>query len=291
MIRRAVLCLVLASASACATREPAGPAPSADPVSRMQAMSGGFERLAWDVITEEDSGGTAMDAGYKVQGRFVRGEGIRIKATAMGSAHGMGHGAPPGPNLYQLLIGPDRVAVALSVLSFESGRNTASFPHLLLRSVGGDADHATVDPRLLPGDDPILFRFNEPLIGYQLSPAILFGHEPGVAPAGTVTVNGITCIVLASRFTADDGARGGPAGWYPYARVEKKFFLEESTGFLAALEIEAETDKGIQRTRYDVVERQEFRGLKLPRLVKVAGAGPAGIRRAVHRIDLDPGDT
>jgi hypothetical protein len=291
MKSRAVPVLALAFALSCAAPERPAPAPSNDPVARLQAMAQGLDRLAWDVITEEEAGGTAMDAGYKVQGRFVRGEGVRIKATAMGAAHGMGRGAPPGPNLHQLMFTPDRVAVGLSVLTFESGQNTQSFPHLLLRSVRGDPDHAAVDPRLLPGNDPILHQYDEPLISYQLSPAILFGHEPDLAPVGTETVNRAACLVLRSRYTADAAARAGPAGWYPHDSVEKKFFIEESSGLLAALEITVTTGAKARRTRYEVISRQEYQGLMLPRHVTVAGDTPDGPRRARHRIDLDIGDT
>jgi len=256
----------------------------------MEDMTREIPRLAWDVLTEE-SGGTAMDAGYKVQGRFVRGEGIRIKATAMGSAHGMGHGSPPGPNLHQLIITPDRVSVALSVLSFESGRNTECFPHLLFRASKGEPDHEAVEPRLLPGNDPILLRFHEPLIAYQLAPRILLGHEPGLEPAGTETVRGATCLVFRSRYRTDPAARRGPAGWYPVLGVEKRIYIASETRLLAALETTVRYETGSRRIRQEVVKRQVFRGLALPRFVEIHEEGPDGSHHALHRVDLDPGDT
>lgn len=286
---RPLLCL-LALLPSCAAPEPAPASTSPDLIGRMEDMTRDIPRLAWDVLTEE-SGGTAMDAGYKVQGRFVRGEGVRIKATAMGSAHGMGHGSPPGPNLHQLILTRDRVAVALSVLSFESGRNTECFPHLLFRAAKGEPDHEAVEPRLLPGNDPIMLRFHEPLVAYQLAPRIVLGHEPGLAPVGTEKVRGADCLVFRSSYATDAAARRGPAGWYPVLGVEKRIFIDARTNLLAALETTVTFESGSRRMRHEVVKRQPFRGVDLPRFVEIREEGPHGIHLALHRVDLDPGDT
>ncbi|HZN60872.1 MAG TPA: hypothetical protein VFC90_00575 [Planctomycetota bacterium] len=295
-MRRSLLLLVLLPLPSCASAGPSAPTSPSDSaptglLPRMEAMTKGIPRLAWDVLTEGESGSTAMDAGYKVQGRFVRDEGIRIKATAMGSAHGMSHGAPPGPNLHQLLYMPDRVAVALSVLTFESGRNTRCLPHLLFRARRGDPDHAAVDPRLLPGNDPILLRYHDPLTAYQLAPAILFGHEPGLEEAGTATVRGAACVILRSRHVADAGTRRGPEGWYPARSVEKRFYIEAASGLIAALEIEITGASSRVRMRHEVASRQTFGGLDLPRFVEIHETGPEGSKQSRQRVDLDPGDT
>jgi hypothetical protein len=282
--------LLLLLIPSCASRESA-PDPGPEPLpQRLEAMTREIPRLAWDVLTEGESGSTAMDAGYKVQGRFVRGEGIRVKATAMGSAHGMSHGAPPGPNLHQLMYSPDRVAVALTVLTFESGRNTLCFPHLLFRATRGEPDHAAVEPRLLPGNDPILLRYHDPIIAYQLSPAIMLGHEPGLEPAGKERVRGVDCDVLRSRTVADAGARRGPAGWYPAHEVEKRISIESRTGLVAALDVRV-TGPSPLRMRHEVAQRQEFGGVALPRFVEIQEWGPEGEKRSRQRVDLDPGDT
>lgn len=292
-MRRTALPLFIFLLPSCASVGPApAPVPSSDGLlPRLESMTREIPRLAWDVLTEGEAGATAMDAGYKVQGRFVRGEGVRVKATAMGSAHGMSHGAPPGPNLHQLLYMPDRVAVALSVLTFESGRNTRCFPHLLFRSRRGDPDHAAVDPRLLPGNDPILLRYHDPLIAYQLAPAILFGHEPGLEEVGTAKVRDASCVVLRSRHVADKGARRGPEGWYPVRSVEKRFYIEAKSGLIAAMEIEIAGPSSTIRMRHEVTARQSFRGLDLPRFVEIHEDGPEGPKRSRQRVDLDPGDT
>lgn len=238
-------------------------------IQRMAALVQEIDQYDWEVINDWNTGETAMDKGYKIVGRYVRGRGLRTKAIGMGRAHGMWHGAPSGPNLHQLIFTPQHVSASFSVLSMEAGLNTESLPHILVRAQNGDPDHRAIDPRLLPGTDPILYRWDEPLMAYQLAPELMLGHEPNLVLEGIVSFGLRPCWLLESRRVSDAAVLGGPAGWYIARAVVKRFYIEIRTGLLAGMEWIITLDADTVMLTAEVSGRQEYRNVSLPSHVKV----------------------
>lgn len=287
-MRRLAAALLLAVSCAGPAPDPAPPAPDPDLISRMEAAARGVDRFAWDVIPEWDSGETAMDLGWKIQGRFRRGEGIRLKGTVMGAAHGMGHGVRPGANLHQIFMRPGRTAVSFSTLHFEAGHERPAPPHLLFRAERGEPDFDAVDPWLLGGPDPGLARYDEPLVALQVAPRLLFDREPGLREDGTVEFHGVRCRVLRSRRT---GGGGGPSGWYPPREVVRRFYIEEETALLAGLDVDATLDEGRRTIRSRVVRRlRTAAGLLIPAEVRVTDVRPGLRLEGRRRVIPDPDD-
>ena len=289
----------LLAACACHPRDPALEAPretvspggdcesAAELVQRMQRMVEGVEKAAWEVVHEWDDGMTAMDEGIKLVGRFRREEGVRVKAAAMGRAHGLMFGAPWGPNRQQIIFVPGHAAVVLGVLSFEAGENSVAPPHLLLRGIKGERDHEAVDPRLLPGSGPVLWLFDEPLVAHQLAPQMMFGHEPALRRNGVADFAGRRCVVLQSSRAGKSAATAGPEGWYTAREVVKRFYVEEDSGLLAGLEYIVRTEQGESTLRSKVLRRDLFDGVALPSEVLVRHEEGSGVRTGRRRVLLD----
>jgi len=298
-MRSAVLAACLLAPAAAAPQD----LPAVDEViAQMEALSARaldckgkrLDTIGWRVFSKRGARFYTQEMGLELLGRFERGKGVRTQVTSLGCADATVHRQVAGPNHYVVIHEPHAVTIAPIMLIIESPDPNLSFPHLLLRAAKGDPEHAEIDPMLVPSALENLLYVNEPIVQFQVAPATMFGHEPGLRVAGRAKFAGKDCLVLQSERRTDGVGGRIPREWSAMIRETKKFFVDPATWLIEGMELDITRSNpslpsGMYRDGYvvEVATRRMFGPVGLPEdtvMRPTAEARATGPREeAVHR--------
>jgi hypothetical protein len=301
--RFAISILVILLAMLPGARAQDAPLPKLDEViARMEGLSEKatdchgkrLDTIGWRVFSKRGARFYTQEMGLELLGRFERGKGVRTQVTSLGCADATVHRQVAGPNHYVVIHEPHAVTIAPIMLIIESPDPNLSFPHLLLRAVKGDPEHAEIDPMLVPSALENLLYVNEPIVQFQISPSTMFGHEPGLRVAGRAKFAGKDCLVLQSERKAEGVGERIPREWSAMIRETKKFFVDPATWLIEGMELDITRSNpslpsGVYRDGYvvEVATRRLFGPVGLPEdtvMRPTAEARATGPREeAVHR--------
>ena len=105
-------------------------------IARMAERVKEIDSLGWNVWTFSGIRNFSSDKGIDVHGRYRKGEGIRSQVTHLGCADASLKPSTGGPNHFVLILTPDQVSMALTVVHLELPQNQVSMHLGCLRWCG-----------------------------------------------------------------------------------------------------------------------------------------------------------